>query len=101
MTEVHGSTLHDRSGGSFLVLVVTGRASGRRALLVVLSRTWAVIYEERLERAWRGDSVPLQIRYDAGIGSEVAVVCPSCQRPRAIAIKFATQPAVEATGEHP
>ena len=90
VAEVHGSVLHDSRGRRYLVLVISGRATGHRALFVVLTPGLDVLYEERLVLPWR--DTPLEIRHDPALGTEVAVLCPSCARPKAFAIGLRTGP---------
>ena len=58
----------------FLVVVITGRATGHRALIIVLSSSYEVIYSERLDRDWPIDVKPLEVLYDPDIASEVGVL---------------------------
>jgi hypothetical protein len=90
VAEVHGSVLHDRQARRYLVLVISGRATGHRAILAILTPGLDVLYQERLELPWR--DTPLEIRYDSAAGTEVAVLCPSCARPKAFAIGLRTGP---------
>jgi len=74
VTRVH-TTFLDGSPGEdpFLVLVVSGRATGHRAILAVLSPAHEVIHEERIERTWPTDWTPLEVRLDDD-SAEVAVL---------------------------
>ena len=52
----------DASDRPALALLITGRATGRRDLLAVVSGSRELVYLELLERSWDFRSVPLAIR---------------------------------------
>ena len=64
----------------FLVVVIAGRATGRRALVTVLSPEYRIVFQQRVERFWELASPALEIRRDAADGEEIAVVGPDCAK---------------------
>jgi hypothetical protein len=62
----------------FLVVVIAGRATGRRALVTVLSPEYQIVFQQRAERFWELTSPSLEIRRDTTDGQEIAVVGPDC-----------------------
>lgn len=74
----HLATSGDRD--PFLILVITGRATGRRAQVVLLNPEYKVVYQHRIERFWNLDSSPLEIRLDPSSHREVPVVGPTCEK---------------------
>lgn len=64
-----------------LVVVITGRATGDRALIVVLDENYRVLYQSRIERFWPIDRTPLEIRRASHQQGEIAVVGPTCDEP--------------------
>lgn len=79
ITYVHAASLANSANQKpFLVVIITGRATGRRALVVVLDEDYRVLYQSRIERFWPND--PLEIRQAANY-QEVAVIGPACDEP--------------------
>jgi hypothetical protein len=76
-----------------LAIVITGRATGRRAVLVVLAPDYEVLLEERLVRFWDLQSIALEVRTDHVNGDEAIVVGPGCEKSLAIRSRKAVQPA--------
>lgn len=74
----HLATSGDRD--PFLILVITGRATGRRAQVVLLNPEYKVVYQHRIERFWNLGSSPLEIRLDSSSQREVPVVGPTCEK---------------------
>lgn len=62
----------------FLVVVIAGRATGRRALVTVLSHDYQPLFQQRVYRFWELGSPPLEIRRNPTDGEELAVVGPEC-----------------------
>jgi hypothetical protein len=72
------------SGGraGWTVVAITGRATSRRLLIVVLSPDAKVSHSELLERCWPLDQAPLEKwSLQDGKGSELAVVPEGCEGP--------------------
>ncbi len=58
----------------WLVVVASGRATGRRAIIAVLAPDYGVAYQRRVERFWGLSPPPLEIRSDRTTGREIAVI---------------------------
>jgi hypothetical protein len=58
---VDAVSLRDANGRPALALLITGRATGRRDLLAVVSASGELVYLELLERFWNFRSVPLAV----------------------------------------
>ena len=81
LNRIHAAPLFVRGKVEpFLVVVIAGRATGRRALVTVLSSEYQVVFQQRVERFWELASSPLEIRRDATDGAEIAVVGSDCAK---------------------
>lgn len=82
VNQVHVAPLYVRGTVEpFLVVVIAGRATGRRALVTVLSPEYQMVFQQRVERFWElASPTPLEIRRDATTGAEIAVVGPDCTK---------------------
>lgn len=79
---VHAASLANSvNQNPFLVVVITGRATGHRALIIVLDEDYRVLYHSRIKRFWPIDGTPLEIRRAANYQNETAVVGPTCDEP--------------------
>jgi hypothetical protein len=67
-----------------LAIVITGRATGRRAIVLVLAPDYEVLLEERIYRCWHLDSPAIDVRSDQSNKSEAIVVGPTCETPLVI-----------------
>jgi hypothetical protein len=77
LNQIHVAPLFVRGKAEpFLVVVIAGRATGRRALVTVLSPDYQIVFQQRVERFWELSSTPLEIRRHAADGSEIAVIGP-------------------------
>jgi len=63
-----------------LVLVIAGRATGRRAIVMVLGPSYEVLLEERLYRFWELSSATVEVRANRATGEELVVVGPGCEK---------------------
>ena len=80
ITYIHAASLTlSKYQNPFLVVVITGRATGHRALVVVIDGDYRVLYQSRIERFWPND--PLEIRRAANTTEELAVIGPTCDEP--------------------
>ncbi|MBM4361841.1 MAG: hypothetical protein FJ104_04110 [Deltaproteobacteria bacterium] len=61
-----------------LAMVVTGRASGKRAMVVLVSPSFELVIEERIERFWPRAENPLHVTRESD-ESELVVVGGECQ----------------------
>jgi hypothetical protein len=78
LNQIHAAPVFVRGKEEpFLVVIIAGRATGRRALVTVLSPEYQIVFQQRVYRFWEIASSPLEIRRDAE-GAEIAVVGPDC-----------------------
>lgn len=85
-----------------LAVIMTGRATGGRALLIVLGPDYEVLLEERLVRFWDLESLPLEVRTDLTSGDEAIVVGPGCAESFGLRSRKAVQPSPSrTTPSHP
>lgn len=81
LNRIHVAPLFVRGKAEpFLVVIIAGRATGRRALVTVLSPEYQIVFQQRVERFWELASPSLEIRRDATDGEEIAVVGPDCAK---------------------
>ena len=80
-----------------LAVIMTGRATGGRALLIVLGPDYEVLLEERLVRFWDLKSHPLEVRTDLTSGDEAIVVGPGCAESFGLRSRKAAQPSPSGT----
>jgi len=79
LNQIHAAPVFVRGKDEpFLVVVIAGRATGRRALVTVLSPEYQIVFQQRVYRFWELASSALEIRRDASDGAEIAVVGPDC-----------------------
>jgi hypothetical protein len=79
LNQIHAAPIFVRGKDEpFLVVVIAGRATGRRALVTVLSPEYQLVFQQRIYRFWELASSPLEIRRAATDGAEIAVVGPDC-----------------------
>jgi hypothetical protein len=63
-----------------LAVVISGRATGRRAVVLVIAPDYDTVLEERLYRFWELDQTALEIRKEQLTGSENIVIGPGCDK---------------------
>jgi hypothetical protein len=63
-----------------LAVVIAGRATGRRAIVLVLAPDYQVLLEERLYRFWELQSPAVEVRADQATKGEAIVVGPGCEK---------------------
>lgn len=63
-----------------LAVVIAGRATGRRAIVLVLAPDYQVLLEERLYRFWELRSPAVEVRADQATKGEAIVVGPGCEK---------------------
>ena len=81
VTRIDASALRSGNGrGEMLVIVISGRATGRRSVVAILSSNYELLFEERLERFWDLDDLPLEVRMDTVSNREFAAIGPRCTR---------------------
>jgi hypothetical protein len=60
-------------GPSLLTIVISGRATGRRAIIAAVDQNYKVVFEEQVERFWQLDNTPVEVRVDPAMGEYVVV----------------------------
>lgn len=79
VNQVHAARLFvSATSEPWLVVVISGRATGRRTLISVIAPDYRLIFQQRIERFWDLHSPPLEIRLDPTHHQEIAVVGPGC-----------------------
>lgn len=63
-----------------LAVVICGRATGRRAIVLVISPDYSALLEERVYRFWQLDQIAIEIRRDHLTGTESIVIGPACEK---------------------
>lgn len=63
-----------------LAVVIAGRATDRRAVVLVLAPDYEVLLEERLDRFWELRSAAIEVRADQVSKGEAIVVGPGCEK---------------------
>ena len=63
-----------------LAVVIAGRATGGKAMIVVLTPDYEVLFEERLDRFWALQSRTVEVREDQLTKVEAVVVGPGCEK---------------------
>jgi hypothetical protein len=80
VTRVDAVSLSAPRGRALLAIVISGRATGRRAIVAVIDDSYGVVFEERVERFWGLAETPLEIREAASAAGEYVVVAPFSNR---------------------
>ena len=76
---VDAAHLVEKLGGSpMLAVTISGRATGRRAVIVVIDEDYRRLFEEQVIRFWELSQTPIEVRSDQG--HEYIVVGPGCDR---------------------
>jgi hypothetical protein len=63
-----------------LAIVICGRATGRRAIVLVIAPDYSALLEERIYRFWQLDQKALEIRKDHLTGTENIVIGPGLDK---------------------
>jgi hypothetical protein len=77
ITRVDAVPMLAARGPSLLAIVVSGRATGRRAIIAVVDENYEVVYEEQVERFWSLCDTPIEVRVGPA-KDEYAVVGGRC-----------------------
>jgi hypothetical protein len=81
VTKIEAVSFRMRSAPQeLLALVISGRATGRRAVVLILNDRYEVLFEERLDRFWELRDSSLEIRSDSQDRSEFVVIGPRCSK---------------------
>ncbi|MDO8446499.1 MAG: hypothetical protein Q7T53_10440 [Deltaproteobacteria bacterium] len=77
VTRVYGVPLRSANEAHpVLALVITGRATGRRAVLAVVSKDYELLYAERIDRFWPLDMNPLAVFSGKKSNIDMGIVGP-------------------------
>jgi hypothetical protein len=71
-----------RAPGSppFLAIAISGRATGRRAIIAVIDENYKVVFEEQVQRFWELRDTPIEVRVRPAATDEYVVVGPRCDK---------------------
>jgi len=78
ITRVDAVPVSATSGPGLLAVVISGRATGRRAVVAVVDENYKVVFEEQVQRFWELKDSPLEIRGRPATSNEYFVVGPRC-----------------------
>jgi hypothetical protein len=65
---------------SLLAVAISGRATGRRAVIAVIDENYNVIFEEQVERFWELRDTPIEVRTGTAAAFEYIVFGPRCDK---------------------
>lgn len=81
ITRVDAVPMSRAPGSSaFLAITISGRATGRRAVIAVIDEDYKVVFEEQVERFWELRDTPIEVRVNPAARDEYVVVGPRCDR---------------------
>ena len=63
-----------------LAIVISGRATGRRAVIAIIDYDYKPVFEEQVERFWELRDTPLEVRATPTTRAEYVVVGPACAK---------------------
>jgi hypothetical protein len=75
ITRVDAVPMLAARGPSLLAIVISGRATGRRAIIAVVDENYEVVFEEQVARFWALGDPPIEVRVGPAM-DEYAVVGP-------------------------
>ncbi|HEX6284825.1 MAG TPA: hypothetical protein VFZ71_08120 [Pyrinomonadaceae bacterium] len=78
ITRVDAVPMSATPGRALLAIVISGRATGRRAIIAVIDENYKVIFEEQVQRFWELKDTPVEIRVRSSAKDEYVVVGPRC-----------------------
>ena len=78
ITRVDAVPLSATRGPALLAIVISGRATGRRAIISVIDENYKVVFEEQVQRFWELRDTPIEIRVRPADADEYIVVGPRC-----------------------
>jgi hypothetical protein len=78
ITRVDAVPLSATRGPALLAIVISGRATGRRAIIAVIDENYKVVFEEQVQRFWELRDTPIEIRIRRTAADEYVVVGPRC-----------------------
>jgi hypothetical protein len=75
---VDAAPISATGGPPLLAVVISGRATGRRAIIAVIDENYKVVFEEQVQRFWELRDTPIEIRVRPAAADEYFVVGPRC-----------------------
>jgi hypothetical protein len=73
VTRVDAVPVLAKQGPSLLAIVISGRATGRRAIIAAVDENYKVIFEEQVERFWQLSDTPVEVRVGPAMDEYVVV----------------------------
>jgi hypothetical protein len=80
ITRVDAVPMSVTRGHPLLAITISGRATGRRAIIAVIDENYKVVIEEQVERFWELRDTPIEIRIRAAATDEYIVIGPRCDK---------------------
>ncbi|HZL95021.1 MAG TPA: hypothetical protein VFB99_15305 [Vicinamibacterales bacterium] len=80
ITRVDAVPISIAHGRPMLALTISGRATGRRAVIAVIDGDYKVIFEEQVERFWELRDTPIEVRIRPAATEEYVVIGPRCDK---------------------
>jgi hypothetical protein len=81
ITRVDALSVSATPGSTLLAIVISGRATGRRAIVAVIDESYRVVFEEQIQRFWQLGDSPAEIRVRPPATDEYVVVGPHNNAP--------------------
>lgn len=78
VTRVDAVPVSTTHGRTLLAVVMSGRATGRLAIVAVIDENYTVVFEEQVRRCWALGDTPLEVRVRPAAADEYIVVGPRC-----------------------
>lgn len=78
ITRVDAVPVSTTPGRALLAIVISGRATGRRAIVAVIDENYKVVFEEQVQRFWELRDTPVEVRVRPAAADEYIVVGPRC-----------------------
>jgi len=76
ITRVDALPVSVTPGSALLAIVISGRATGRRAIVAVIDESYRVVFEEQVQRFWQLGDSPVESRVRPPATGEYVVVGP-------------------------
>jgi hypothetical protein len=78
ITRVDAVPVSASPGRALLAIVISGRATGRRAIVAVIDENYKAVFEEQVQRFWELRDMPVEVRTRPAASDEYIVVGPRC-----------------------
>jgi hypothetical protein len=80
VTRVDAVPMSVTHGHPLLAITISGRATGRRAVIAVIDGDYKVLFEEQVERFWELRDASIEIRIRPAATEEYVVIGPRCDK---------------------